>query len=284
MLRWFTRGARAKRLAVVAAVVVSLGAGTGIAAAAGVVTLPFSGDGNTINGCYSPGGQLKVLTAKHSTCPGGMTPIQWNVTGPQGPQGPQGIPGPRGPQGIQGIQGATGPRGPQGIPGPQGATGPAGTNVAAGKSCPSSEYVTGFSSSGDIICASIPTTTTSPGSSCPANTQFTFTTTGSPAGLVAGMQSWGGVTTTQTLASNPNCSVTVQAPVGYINDAPGTSGWTIVSWKGFTSASGVVELPSCGSGSAFGTTSSPSVNGNYPTCSDALDVNTSSDTFVVTAS
>jgi hypothetical protein len=32
-----------------------------VAFAAGVaVTLPFSGDGNTINGCYSSGGALKV--------------------------------------------------------------------------------------------------------------------------------------------------------------------------------------------------------------------------------
>lgn len=284
MLGLLTRGARAKRLVVVAAVVVSVAAGTGIAAAAGVVTLPFSGNGNTINGCYSPGGQLKVLTPKQSTCPGGMTPIQWNITGPQGPQGIQGPQGPRGPAGPQGIEGPAGPQGAQGPQGPRGATGPAGTNVAAGTSCPSGEFVTGFSSTGAVICASVSTTTTSPGSSCPANTQFTFSTTGSPAGLVAGMQSWGGGTTTQTVAGNPNCSVTVQAPIGYINDAPGTSGWTIVSWNGFTSASGVVQLPSCGSGAAFGTTSYPSVNGTYPTCSDALDVNTSTDTFVVTAS
>jgi hypothetical protein len=60
--------------------------GTGVAWAAGV-TLPFSGDRNTINGCYSSGGALKVLTPSSPTCPAGYIPIHWNQTGPQGPQG-----------------------------------------------------------------------------------------------------------------------------------------------------------------------------------------------------
>jgi hypothetical protein len=46
--------------------------GTGVAWAAGV-TLPFSGDGNTINGCYSSGGALKVLTPSSPTCPTGYS-------------------------------------------------------------------------------------------------------------------------------------------------------------------------------------------------------------------
>jgi hypothetical protein len=245
-------------LVIAAAIFVTLGAGTGIATAAGVVTLPFSSDGNTINGCYSPGGQLKVLTVHHASCPGGMTPIHWNVTGPQGVQGPQGIQGPQGP------------------------TGPAGTNVAAGQTCPSGQFVNGFSSGGDIICA--PATTTTTAAACPANSQLTFQVTGSPAGDLAGLQYWPGGTKTMAVAGYSNCTVTVELPDGVINDSPGTNGWSVVSWTGFTSASGVVELPSCGSGSAFGTASYPSVNGNYPTCSDALDVNTSSDTFIVTAS
>ncbi len=36
-------------------VLLTIIAGTGIAAASGVVSLPFSVDGNTINGCYSSG-------------------------------------------------------------------------------------------------------------------------------------------------------------------------------------------------------------------------------------
>jgi len=39
------------------------------------VTLPLSGDGNTIQGCYSSGGALKVLTPSQPTCPDGFTPI-----------------------------------------------------------------------------------------------------------------------------------------------------------------------------------------------------------------
>lgn len=273
---------RGHRLMAAAVALVTIGAGTGIAAAAGVVTLPFSGDGTTINGCYSPGGQLKVLTTKQTTCPGGMTPIHWNVTGPQGvqgPTGPQGLQGVQGPTGPQGVKGATGA---QGIPGPQGATGSPGTNVAAGESCPSGEFVSSFDASGHITC-SAPTTTTT-GVSCPANSQLTFTVTGSPAGGLAGLQSWPGGQETASLTGYPNCSVTVQVPAGVINAAPGTNGWSVLSWSGFTSASGVVNLPNCGVGSTFGTPSNASVVGNYPTCSDALDVNTSTDTFTVTAS
>jgi hypothetical protein len=79
---------RRKGVLAAGAVLVTIVAGTGLAAAAGVVTLPFSGDGNTINGCYSPGGQLMVLTATQHACPVGMTPIHWSVTGPPGAQGP----------------------------------------------------------------------------------------------------------------------------------------------------------------------------------------------------
>lgn len=276
---------RGRRLTVIAAALITLGAGTGIAAAVGGVSLPFSGDGNTINGCYSPGGQLKVLTTHQTTCPDGMTPIQWNVTGPQGAQGPQGIQGPKGDTGASGATGptgATGAQGPQGTQGPRGDTGPAGTNVAAGESCPTGKFVTGFDGTGNVTCAS--TTTTTAGPTCPANYQFAFETTGSPSGDTAGLQYWSGGTTTLSAFGYPNCSVTVDVPSGVINAAPGTNGWQVVSWTGFTSASGAVQLPSCGSGSAFGTTSYSSLNGNYPTCSDALDVNTSHDSFTVTAS
>jgi hypothetical protein len=80
--------------------------GTGVAWAAGV-TLPFSGDGNTINGCYSSGGALKVLTPSAPTCPSGYTPIHWNQTGPQGPAGPQGSQGDTGPAGPPGPAGTS---------------------------------------------------------------------------------------------------------------------------------------------------------------------------------
>jgi hypothetical protein len=97
-------------LVAVGLMVAAIGSGLAIAAD---VTLPFSGDGNTIAGCYSTGGSLKVRTPAEPTCPKGYTPIEWNATGPQGAQGPQG------PAGSQG------PAGPQGPPGPAGvSTGP----------------------------------------------------------------------------------------------------------------------------------------------------------------
>lgn len=68
-------------------------AATGVAAitccgiAFAAVALPFSGDGNTINGCYSSKGTLTVLTPDEPTCPKKSEPIQWNVTGPAGAPG-----------------------------------------------------------------------------------------------------------------------------------------------------------------------------------------------------
>ncbi|WP_310962633.1 hypothetical protein [Nocardioides terrisoli] len=290
---------RGKRLFAVAAALVTAGAfaGIGTAAAAGVVTLPFSGDGNTINGCYSPGGQLKVLTADQTTCPHGMTPIHWNVTGPQGPKGATGATGatgPQGPKGATGATGATGPQGPKGDTGAQGpkgdtgATGPAGTNVAAGQFCPSGQFVTGFTAQhratpgGKIVCAA--PTSTPPPSACPANSKLTFTVQGGPAGTTAGLQKWPGGTQTLAVTGHPNCTVTVLSPKGIINNAPGINGWSIQSWTGFTSASGLVTLPICGASSALHTKNSASISGTYPVCANALDVNTSFDTYIVTAS
>jgi hypothetical protein len=288
-------------------VVVAVCAAAGVAIADGV-TLPFSGDGNTINGCYSNGGQLKVLTPTQSTCPPGMTAIQWNMTGPQGaqgdtgPQGPQGDTGAMGPQGPQGDTGAAGPQGPQGdtgvagvqgprgdtgaagtqgpqgdtgAAGPVGATGPAGTNPAAGQSCPSGQFVTGFDANGNILCGG-----GTPPPTCPAGTVFDFTITSSP---VATLETWpGGFMTQQTSAS---CTVTVQAPSGDIDIIGGTTGadaWQISNVTGFAGASGVVELPSCG-----GFLAVASVTQNRPTCSNASTVGESghsSDVFEVTTS
>jgi len=102
--------------AVLAGLAVALGMLAGAAWAAGF-SLPFSGDGTTINGCYSSGGALKVLTPSSSNCPSGFTPIHWNVTGPQGAQGPQGPVGNQGPQGPVGPDGSQGPAGPAGASG-----------------------------------------------------------------------------------------------------------------------------------------------------------------------
>src|SRR5436853_103594 len=62
MLKRFV--SKRRRLAAVAVVSVAvIAVSCGVAIAAGVsVSLPFSGDGNTINGCYSSGGALKIKT------------------------------------------------------------------------------------------------------------------------------------------------------------------------------------------------------------------------------
>ena len=75
--------------------------------------------------------------------------------GPAGPQGPQGEPGPdgpQGPQGPQGVQGQPGPQGPPGPEGPQGPQGPPGNLALAGQTCPQGQFVTGFDTSGNIVC------------------------------------------------------------------------------------------------------------------------------------
>jgi hypothetical protein len=101
-----------KRTAIAAcSAVVIIAVFCGVALATGA-TLPFSGDGNTINGCYSSGGAVKVLTPAAPTCPSGFVPIHWNVTGPKGDNGDKGDQGIQGPQGIQGSQGIQGPQGP----------------------------------------------------------------------------------------------------------------------------------------------------------------------------
>lgn len=86
----------------------------------------------------------------------------WNLTyGAVGPQGPQGAQGPAGSQGPQGTPGATGPTGSTGPQGPKGDTGAqgiagAGIELLFGKACPAGQYLTGFSSTGSLICGGEP--------------------------------------------------------------------------------------------------------------------------------
>jgi hypothetical protein len=78
------------------------------------------------------------------------------IQGLSGPQGTQGAQGPVGPQGPAGTDGAVGPAGSQGLQGAQGAQGVAGPNIYASQSCSAGGYITGFSSSGQIICSNTP--------------------------------------------------------------------------------------------------------------------------------
>ena len=101
---------RFRRAGLIATGFTAAAIGCGLALAAGVA-LPFTGDGNTIAGCYSAGGALTLRTASEPTCPKGYLPIEWNATGPRGAQGPQ---GPTGPMGATGAAGPEGPQGPAG--------------------------------------------------------------------------------------------------------------------------------------------------------------------------
>src|SRR5207244_13602425 len=65
-------------------------------------------------------------TSLSGTCPGGMSLVNWNQTGPQGPKGDkgnQGIQGPKGDKGDPGIQGEKGDKGDAGLQGIQGEKG-----------------------------------------------------------------------------------------------------------------------------------------------------------------
>lgn len=93
----------AKRIAVVAGSAVALVAVCcGVALATGF-GLPFGSDGTTIQGCYSNGGALKLLTPSSPTCPPGYTPIHWSVTGPKGDKGDPGTNGTNGTDGLAGV-------------------------------------------------------------------------------------------------------------------------------------------------------------------------------------
>lgn len=88
---------------------VALLAAGGLAVAGGAVYAAIPGADGVINGCIDERTAIRQTralrvfdTAERATCPTGMTPIQWNQTGPQGPPGPQ---GPQGPQGEQGPAG-----------------------------------------------------------------------------------------------------------------------------------------------------------------------------------
>jgi len=69
----------------------------GLALAGGAVYAAIPDSNGVIHGCIDDRtairgtNALRVFdTAKTAACPSGMTPIQWNQTGPQGPQGAQG--------------------------------------------------------------------------------------------------------------------------------------------------------------------------------------------------
>lgn len=94
------------------------GAIAATALAGGIAWAAIPGDGGVIQGCYDSGGNLKVVSAL--PCPKGYTALAWSQRGSKGDKGETGDPG----------------------------------NLAlAGRSCPTGSFVTGFDSSGDVVCA-----------------------------------------------------------------------------------------------------------------------------------
>lgn len=255
--------------------------------AAGYAAIPDSA--GVIHGCYQKNvGNLRVIDpTSGDRCRRPEIAVSWNHTGPRGPRGATGDTGPQGPkgdkgdtgaqgpQGAKGDTGAQGPKGDKGDPGAAGPQGPSGISAVAGKSCASGESVTGFDSSGGLICTGGGSSGSD--STCLANTTLTFQVTSFPK---LGFELWPPGTQTLTAPGQPGCSVTVQNPAGIINNAPGINGWSVLSWTGFRSASGVVSPPDCKVGLP-GT-----VQGTYPTCSDAsaLFAPPSTAVFTVTAS
>ena len=159
------------------------GALVGIGGSVAVAAFSGAGSDGVIRGCFEKNtGVLRIVEG--GTCLRGETPISWNqqglqgetgapgVQGPAGPAGPPGPAGPAGADGADGTDGAEGPAGADGAQGPAGADGAAGPEGPAGpqgepgrdgvlpdQSCPSGEFVTGFSN-GALVCAA-------PGSSEP---------------------------------------------------------------------------------------------------------------------
>jgi Collagen triple helix repeat (20 copies) len=117
--------ARRKRLTAVAACILTVVVGSGVALAVTSV--------GSINACYvKASGALRVIDASVTQCQKGENSLAWAQTPAPGPKGDagaagskgdlgdQGIQGPKGDTGVIGFQGSDGPQGPQGPPGNHG--------------------------------------------------------------------------------------------------------------------------------------------------------------------
>ena len=220
-------------------------------------SVPASG---IIKACYQKNqGMLRLLVGSR-TCRPSEVPISWNmqgIQGPAGPAGPVGATGPVGPMGATGPAGPAGPAGPMGATGPAGPAGPQGVpgiTGLAGLTCPTGESVTGFSSTGALVCSG-----TTPPPTC-SSTTLTNSITGVKDNDFA--QHWPGGTVT---LGTSTCNVTLQRPSGSIL-LIGTLGdaWEITGKTGFGAATLTVNQPSCNSPAAI-----PNLTANRPSCSSA---------------
>lgn len=209
----------------------------GIAAATGA-TLPFSGDGNTINGCYNAeSGTLRVLTPTTPTSPSDLTPIHWNQTGPQGPQG---IAGPKGDAGPPGPKGDTGPQGPPGVQGPIGPTGPTGKDGATG---PAGASVTSIDDligppcnqgSGTLAVKYDAAQGGAATITCPATTTYQLTITHTGSGTITSDR--GGISCGATCSQRYGVGTAVT-----LTAAPSSS-WVFGGWTGACSGMGTCTV------------------------------------------
>jgi hypothetical protein len=253
--------------------------GTVLAGGVAFATIPDSN--GVIHGCYQKNvGNLRVIDpSEGESCRPSEIPISWSQTGPTGSQGAQGPTGDTGTAGAAGATGATGAAGATGATGPQGVPG----NLAlAGKSCPSGEFVTGFDSAGNLICAPV-----SVAPACPADSVLTFHIT---AIEEAGLFAWPGNTQTLAVPEHPGCTVTVARPsksIATLGSIAGSDGWEVTGMTGFTHTDGGVVGPT----ECFGSLNlvAATIN-NRPACTDAAidfvlgTAEGGASSFVVTAS
>lgn len=155
------------------------------------------------------GGQSGTFVLGGSGAGAGARPAVAPAAGPAGPTGPTGPTGPVGPTGPTGPTGSAGPpgsAGAPGAPGAQGAQGPQGVSAlvkAAGRSCPASTQLQGFTADGHALCAVAGT-----------GADLTCSVFSS-----SGVESW--LTSNSRTLTSPFCSSSVY---GYILDAQTSAG------------------------------------------------------------
>ncbi|BDC49107.1 hypothetical protein F183_A14230 [Bryobacterales bacterium F-183] len=166
-----------------------------------------------------PGTYVVRVTGVNPTTTNNVATIDVTI-GTQGPQGERGAPGPAG------IQG------PQGIPG---------TIALAGKVCPAQTSLTGFSTTGELICTPV---------NAGLCARIDFVEDASSQSM-NGVLAWPGGIARNSGASKL-CSVSILVPSGSISNPAGDT-WSVVATTGYSTC-GIKPLPPvCGPGNVPGT-------------------------------
>lgn len=136
-----------------------------------------------------------------------------------------------------------------------------------GQSCPSNEFVTGFSATGAIICSG--ETDPPPPPTC-VDTTFNFDTTSSQGGPVT-QAAWVGGTATQQQTTDTACTVTINQPHGAVDLVGGTAGatpWSVNTFAGYSNC--FITLVAQANCSGLSLSISEAVTQNYPACTSGL--------------